>query len=260
MGRRAIIAGAGSLPGLVAAAGPALIVRFEGAPGGTCGADLVARFDRLGALFADLHAHGVSELCLAGAMRRIDPAIVMAEADAVTRALLPRLAVAMGQGDDALLRAIVAIFAEQGFAIRGAHEVRPDLVARAGDLVGHATAPADAARARAVLAAIGPLDVGQAAVAAGGQILGIETLQGTDALLRFVGQSMPGSGGVLVKRAKPGQDLRVDMPAIGPDTVALCAQAGLSGIELQADHVLLLDREAVFAACARHGVALWAAP
>lgn len=258
MGARAIIAGAGALPGLLAAAGSARIVRFEGAPGGTDGADLVARFEQLGALFAALKAHGVTELCLAGAMRRVDfnPDAL----DPVTRALLPRLSAAMGQGDDALLRVIVAIFEEQGFTIRGAQEVRPDLVAQSGTLAGVPQDGPDAPRARAVLAALGPLDVGQAAVAAGGQIIGIETLQGTDALLHFVAQSLPGSGGVLVKRAKPGQDLRVDMPAIGPDTVALAAQAGLSGIELQAGHVLLLDPASVRAACAHHGLSLWAVP
>jgi DUF1009 family protein len=79
-------------------------------------------------------------------------------------------------------------------------------------------------------------------------------------MLRFVAETAPGSCGVLVKRAKAGQDLRVDMPAIGPDTVALAAAAGLSGIELQAGHVLLLDPEAVRAACASQGIALWAVP
>ena len=92
-------------------------------------------------------------------------------------------------------------------------------------------------------------------------MLGIETLQGTDAMLRFVAETAPGSGGVLVKRAKPGQDLRVDMPAIGPDTVALAADAGLSGIEVQAGHVLLLDPDSGAALPAQtHGIALWAVP
>ena len=258
MGGRAIIAGAGALPGLLADAGPALIVRFQGAPGGTEGAGLVARFEQLGVLFDTLKAQGIAELCLAGAMRRVD---FDADAlDATTRAIVPRLSAAMGQGDDALLRMVVAMFEEQGFTILGAHELRPDLVAPHGVLVGQIAEGPDAARARAVLAALGPLDVGQAAVAAGGQIIGIETLQGTDALLRFVARTAPGSGGVLVKRAKPGQDLRVDMPVIGPDTVALAAHAGVSGIELQAGHVLLLDRGAVAAACTQHGVSLWAVP
>lgn len=258
MGRRAIIAGAGALPGLLADAGPALIVRFQGAPGGTDGADLVARFEQLGVLFDTLKAQAVTELCLAGAMRRVD--FKTDALDATTRAIVPRLSAAMGQGDDALLRMIVAMFEEQGFTILGAHDLRPDLVMPQGLLVGQIADGPDAARARAVLSALGPLDVGQAAVAAGGQIIGLETLQGTDALLHFVAETVPGSGGVLVKRAKPGQDLRVDMPAIGPDTVALAARAGLSGIELQAGHVLLLDPAAVRAACIEHAVSLWAVP
>ncbi|NKX46004.1 LpxI family protein [Roseicyclus persicicus] len=258
MGARAIIAGDGALPGLLAAAGPALTVRLQGMPGGTAGADIVARLERLGQLFNDLRAAGVTELCFAGAMRRmpVDTGLL----DPETQALLPRLTAAMGQGDDALLRDIVAIFEAEGFAVRGAHELRPDLVAPAGAIHGAARPDGDAARARAVLAALGPLDVGQAAVAGQGQMLGIETLQGSDAMLRFVADTAPGSRGVLVKRAKPGQDLRVDMPAIGPDTVALAAAAGLSGIELQAGHVLLLDPAALGAACAAHGLDLWAVP
>lgn len=258
MGARAIIAGDGALPGLLAAAGPSLVVRLDGMPGGTGGADIVARLEHLGGLFAALHRADVAEICFAGAMRRVG--FDTGALDAETRALMPRLTAAMGQGDDALLRDIVAIFEGQGFAVLGAHDLRPDLVAPAGAIAGQARPDGDAARARAVLAALGPLDVGQAAVAAAGQMLGIETLQGTDAMLRFVADSAPGSGGVLVKRAKPGQDLRVDMPVIGPETVALAARAGLSGIELQADHVLLLDPDAVRAACAAHGIALWAVP
>jgi DUF1009 family protein len=259
MGRLAIISGTGALPALVAAAHPAVIVRLAGVTAEVEGPDVIeARLERFGQMFADLRAAGVSDLCLAGAMRRaaFDPALL----DAETAALLPRVMAAQRLGDDALLREIVAIFESEGFRVRGAHEVRPDLVAPEGVLTGTPPDGADAARARAVLAALGPLDVGQAAVAAKGQMLGIETLQGTDAMLRFVAETAPGSGGVLVKRAKPGQDLRVDMPAIGPDTVALAAKAGLAGIEVQAGHVLLLDPEAVRAACAAHGVALWAVP
>lgn len=258
MGARAIIAGDGALPGLLAEAGPVLTLRLQGMPGGVAGADIVARLERLGDLFADLHRAGATEVCFAGAMRRIG--FDEGALDAQTRALLPRLTRAMAQGDDALLRDIVAIFEGQGFRIRGAHELRPDLVAPDGAIFGTPDPQGDAARARAVLAALGPLDVGQAAVAAKGQVLGIETLQGTDAMLRFVAGTAPGSGGVLVKRAKPGQDLRVDMPAIGPETIALAAQAGLSGIEVQAGHVLLLDPAAVRAACKAHHVALWAVP
>lgn len=259
MGRLAIIAGSGALPGLLAARNPAVIVRLAGVAADVAGPEVIeARLERFGQMFDDLHAAGVTDLCLAGAMRRasFDADLL----DARTAALLPRVMAAQGQGDDALLREIVAILEAEGFTVRGAHELRPDLVAPMGAIVGTPCETRDAARARAVLAALGPLDVGQAAVAAKGQVLGIETLQGTDAMLRFVAQTAPGSRGVLVKRAKPGQDLRVDMPAIGPDTVALAASAGLAGIEVQAGHVLLLDPEAVRAAATAHCVALWAEP
>jgi DUF1009 family protein len=259
MGRLAIISGSGALPALLAERQPCVIVRLAGVPAEVAASEVIeARLERFGQMFADLRTAGVTDLCLAGAMRRAT--FDREGLDAETAALLPRVMAAQGRGDDALLREIVAIFESEGFRVRGAHELRPDLLAPQGILAGTPPDGGDAARARAVLAALGPLDVGQAAVAAQGQMLGIETLQGTDAMLRFVADTAPGSGGVLVKRAKPGQDLRVDMPAIGPDTVALAAAAGLSGIELQAGHVLLLDPEAVRAACAAHSVALWAVP
>jgi DUF1009 family protein len=259
MGARAIIAGAGALPELLLAQGPAHVVAFAGVDVAATGAGrIAARFERLGALFDDLAAVGVTEVCF----RRgnVAPGPRPTALDDVTKALMPRLMAAMARGDDALLRDIAAVFEENGFAVLGAHALRPDLVADAGCLAGEALCRGDVARARAVLDALGPLDVGQGAVAARGQVLGIETLQGTDAMLDFVARTAPGSGGVLVKRPKPGQDLRFDMPAIGPDTVRHAAAAGLSGIEIAAGSVLLLDRDAVLAACAETGLSLWAAP
>ncbi len=257
---RAIIAGTGDLPQLLLGAGPALVVRLQGIDVSGIGDALIvdARVDRLAELFAALKAEGVTRICMAGAMTRAN--VTMEPQDPLSAATLMRIAQALQAGDDRLLREIIAIFEEQGFAVEGASDWRPDLVAPDGPLVGDAKPDGDAARARQVLAALGDLDVGQAAIAAKGQMLGIETLQGTDALLTFVAQTAPGSGGVLVKRAKPGQELRVDMPAIGPDTVRGAAAAGLSGIEVQAGHVLLLDPAAVTAACRETGIALWGAP
>ena len=265
MGQRAIIAGSGRLPHLVAEAGVALMVRLQGQGVREDDIPLLnptsiidARVERLGDMFDALHAENVTEVCFAGAMTRVR--FDLARLDHVTQGLLPQIIAAQGQGDDALLREIVTIFTAQGFTIRGAAELRPDLVVQRGVLAGSKTHETDAARARAVLAALGPLDVGQAAVAANGQMLGIETLQGTDAMLQFVTDTAPKSGGVLVKRAKTGQDLRVDMPAIGPETIHRAANAGLAGIELQAGAVLLLDRQAVLTACAEAELNLWAVP
>lgn len=254
------------MPGLLLQAGPAEIVHFAGVnatalPGTT---PIKARFERLGEMFAALRARGVDQLCLAGAMTR--PNFDAAALDDTTRALLPRLMMAMGRGDDGLLREVMAILEEQGFAIVAAQELRPDLVAPVGDLAGSPSPAqlADAERGRAVLAALSALDVGQSAVVARGQLLGIETLQGTDAMLAFVvATAKPitkDMGGVLIKRPKAGQDLRVDVPVIGPKTIAAAAEAGLKGIEIAAGSVLLLDRAKVIATAQAMGLALWAAP
>ena len=91
----------------------------------------------------------------------------------------------------------------------------------------------------------------------GGKVLAIEGAEGTDAMLERVAQ-LRASGlcvngsGVLAKGPKPGQELRVDMPAIGPRTVDLGVAAGLAGLALEAGGVLLLDRaEAIWAANAK---------
>ena len=254
---RAILAGMGALPGLLLQACEARVVAFKGVPVDVP-VNIHARFEQLGTLFDTLRDEGVTEVCLAGAMSRppLDPVAF----DPFTASKMPVLMAAMGQGDDALLRAVIGVIADAGFTVIAAHEVRPDLVASAGVLAGEVMGANDTARARAVLDALGPLDVGQSVVVAKGQVIGVETLQGTDAMLAFVGESAPNSGGVLVKRPKPGQDLRVDMPAIGPDTIRNAARAGLKGIEIAADNVLLLDRDAILEACVQTGLSLWAGP
>ncbi len=263
--RLAILAGEGELPRLLQdAREDAVYVTFEGVdarpPQGA--RHLAAGFERLGALFADLHREGVGEVVFAGAMRR--PALDPARFDATMHALAPRLMRAMGQGDDALLRTVAAVFEEQGFAVRGAHEIRPDLVLAPGTLIGPAPGTGDledAARGEAVLAALAPLDVGQAVVVAGGQVMGIETLQGTDAMLRFTGEtpaSLWRKRGVLVKRPKAGQDLRFDMPVIGPATLRAAAAANLAGVVIAAGEVLVLDQPAVAVICRECGLFLLA--
>ena len=256
-----LLAFGGGLPVAVAAAGAAHVITFAGVDAEvepTSGQP--QRFETLGAVFDELRAAGVDRVVLAGALSR--PAFDPARLDAVTAGLLPGLMAAMHGGDDGLLRHVIAMFEAQGFAVIGAHEVVPDLTAGPGYLAGpapDATQDADTDRALAILAALGPLDVGQGAVVAGGLCLGVETLQGTDAMLRFVADTPAGlkpAGGVLVKAPKPGQDLRVDMPAIGPGTVRAAAGAGLSAIVIAAGQVLLIDRPGLMAAADAAGITL----
>ena len=122
----------------------------------------------------------------------------------------------------------------------------------------------DATRAAEIVAVLGVADVGQACVVAQGLCLAVEALPGTDAMLDFV--ALTGAGlrpdpngarGLLYKAPKPGQDRRIDLPALGPATVAKAAEAGLAGIAWEAGGVMLLDRAATVAAAELAGLFLW---
>lgn len=261
--RLAILAGRGAMPVALAAAHPeALCVAFDGVETPLARIDARHRFEGFGALIDDLKARGVARLVLAGGVGRppLDPQAF----DPFMQALAPRLLAALQGGDDALVRLVISVFEEQGFEVIGAHELLPELTAAPGLLAGAApdeATRADISRARDILAALSPLDVGQGAVVDSGLVLGIETQQGTDAMLRFVAEtpaSLRGRGGVLVKRPKIGQDLRVDMPAIGPDTLRGAAKAGLQGVVIAAGQVVLIERAALIAAAEEAGLFLLA--
>ncbi len=249
MARLAILAGKGALPQIIARSHPdALFVYFEAVPVELPSNDrFQASFERIGELFAGLKEAGVTELVFAGGLDR--PDLDSGRFDSRMRELAPRISAAIQSGDDELLRIVAGLFEQEGFSIRGAHELVAGLTAEPGLLAGPAPSAADrgdAQRAYMIVSALGALDVGQGAVVAGGQVLGIETAQGTDAMLRFVAETSPklrpGAKGVLVKASKPGQDLRFDMPAIGPDTISTAARAGLAGIVVESGKVLLLER------------------
>ncbi|WP_293444645.1 UDP-2,3-diacylglucosamine diphosphatase LpxI [Planktotalea sp.] len=248
MGRLAILSGSGALPQRLAYAQPdAILVSFSGVGHDLTGTTQEHAFEKMGALFASLKAQNVSEIVMAGAMSRppLDPSAF----DAVMTGLAPRLIPAMQRGDDALLRLVIAIFEEQGFCVRGAHEVDSTLTVDAGLLCGAALSEItgnDVAKGIAILETLSPVDVGQGVVVETGLCLGIETLQGTDALLNFVAATplhLRKMGGVFVKAPKRGQDLRVDMPTIGPDTLTAMKAAKLSTLVIASGAVLLLERD-----------------
>jgi UDP-2,3-diacylglucosamine hydrolase len=188
MSRTALIAGAGDLPAaLVAAmAERPLVCALDGFLPAGLAPDQVFRIERLVPFLRSLEERGVSRVAFAGAVRRprLDPALF----DAGTAQMVPQLLAAMQGGDDATLRAVIAIFEEAGLEVVGAAGIAPHLVPGAGVLAGDPGPQdrADAARAAEIAAALGALDVGQGCVVAQGLCLGAETLAGTDAMLSTV--------------------------------------------------------------------------
>ena len=172
------------------------------------------------------------------------PSLAAVALDRRARAMLAKLG-SRDAGDDRLLRLIVRELESDGFRVVGADILAARLLAPAGRIAGPAL-PADAQpdidRGIAVARALGAADVGQAVVVQGQLVLGVEAAEGTDALLARCGElKREGPGGVLVKGRKPGQERRVDLPTIGPDTVRRAAAAGLRGIAVEAGHTLTAD-------------------
>src|SRR5262249_47204618 len=192
---------------------------------------------------------GCRDLVFIGTLVR--PSLTRLRFDWFTLRALPRVLRAFRGGDDHLLSGIARIFEDHGFRLVGAHEVAPEILIPEGTLGRRepdARDHADMTRALALLAAIGPYDVGQAVVIADGHVLAIEGAEGTDGLLDRVAD-MRASGrirsplrrGVLVKAPKPAQDRRFDLPTIGPATVEGAARAGLAGLVVTAGQASLAD-------------------
>ncbi len=262
----ALIAGAGGLPAALVAALPArpFVAALDGFTPTGVAPDLTFRVERLMPFLRQLQDQGVTSVCFAGAVQRprLDPALF----DPETATIVPRLLAAMGQGDDATLREVLALFEEYGFALQGVAEIAPALVPAAGLYAGTLTPrdEADATRAAAIVSALGRVDVGQGAVVQQGLCLAVETLAGTDAMLASVatlGALRPaGARGLFYKAPKPLQDRRIDLPTLGPDTVRNVAAAGLGGIVWEAGGVITLDLPAMQREAQAAGLFLCARP
>jgi UDP-2,3-diacylglucosamine hydrolase len=173
----------------------------------------------------------------------------------------------ISRGDDQVLRGAVRLLEERGHHVVGAHELAPGLLAPRGLQGTVAPRSEDDGAIRIgldVLGALSAFDIGQATVVAGQHVLAIEGPEGTDRMLRRVrrtrqpwfGARGRREGGVLAKAAKQGQDLRVDMPAIGPRTLVEAAHAGLSGVAVGAASTLILDRQETIRTADRLGIFL----
>jgi DUF1009 family protein len=265
-----IIAGRGPLPCVVAASAaarglPLHIVAIRGEA-----RDEIERFPHtwikwgeIGKMFAALERNGCGDLVIIGGVDRPDLANVRFDLGALKT--LPFLLSLGKGGDDNVLSRIVRFFEDKGYRVHGAGDVAPELTAGVGKLGNKSPSAEDRAdidMGFAVVRALGRFDVGQAAVVVRGHVLAVEAAEGTDAVLarctelRAAGRAgRGGRSGVLVKAPKPGQEERVDMPTIGPDTVDKAAAAGLAGIAV-AGQVLMAERAATIAAANRHGLFL----
>jgi len=206
--------------------------------------------------------NGVTSIVLAGGVARPGPmALLSIYTFFRHRDELRRI---VSGGDDKILRGVIRLFEENAFRVVGVDEIAPSLLVPEGLIGGcHApeTAAADIALAFACLRDMGRYDLGQGVVVAGGRVLAMEGPEGTDAMLERVRAMQKNRrviletrSAILVKAPKPGQDRRVDLPAIGPRTIAAAKAAGLAGIAVAAGEVVLVERKKLIEAADQAGL------
>ena len=268
-GKLGLIAGGGGLPvsladHCIAAGRPFFVIRLrsfadapmEAYPGAEAG------IAELGRVFDLLKREDCTSVCMAGMVKRPDFAALKPDLRGLR--MLPGAIAAAARGDDALLRFILGEFEPEGFAVEGADAVAGDLPLGEGPLGRHTPTEAhqsDIALAVRVAEAMGALDIGQAAVVAGGVVLAVEAQEGTDHMLARAAELPPAIRGkdthrmgVLIKWPKPIQDRRIDLPVVGVKTIEGAAACGLAGVVVQAGAALVIDRPAVTATANRLGL------
>src|SRR3954453_1682284 len=236
---------------------------------GVCDPEQVMRFrhhwisiGQLGRLAKLLRAENCRDLVFIGALVR--PALSEIRLDWKTVRAMPSVLKAFRGGDDHLLSSVGRILERDGFRMVGVKDAAPELLMPQGCLtraVPNQEADADIAKGGQVLRALSAFDIGQAAIVIDGHVLGVEDIEGTDGLLarmarlRAEGRLRTKAGrGVLVKVPKSGQDLRFDLPTLGPRTIEGAAAAQLAGIAVIARQTLVAEPQAMVEAADRAGL------
>jgi DUF1009 family protein len=266
----AIVCGGGALPFAVAAAlrrrgrhpvlfplkGIADAARVGGYPHHWMALGQFGRFVRLA------REAGCHEVVLVGSLVR--PALRELRFDWLTLRALPKLIAAFRGGDNHLLSSVAAGFEREGFRLADLRTIAPEVLLPEGVMTRaapDAAAQADIAYGLSALATMSAFDIGQALVVIDQHIVAIEDIEGTDGLLarvarlREIGRLRASWGkGVLVKAPKVGQDMRLDLPTLGPRTVEGAVAAGLTGIAVIAGNTLVADAERVVAEADKAGL------
>ena len=232
----------------MAAQGSVCLVALDGFadPQTLAKADHVLPLGHFGAMIAAGKNVGAKQVTFIGGLDR--PSADQIDFDAYSLEHLDRSALL--KGDDAALRAIAHLFERAGLRLIGPIDLAPHMVMPVGRTFGTVIegAVCDGRRGLEVALALGALDVGQAVVVQQGLVLAVEGIEGTDALIQRAGAlARPGRGPVLVKAAKPQQDMRLDMPTFGLQTLLSMADAGFAGAFLEVGRTLVISQEAMHA-------------
>ena len=270
MKRLAIIAGKGHLPLDVAKTATAngydvLVLPIEGqadADFTSYQANLI-RLGGIGKTRSIIMQNGINLLVMVGKVEW--PTIAALRPDFDGAKLLGKM---ITKGDDHVLRLVAAYFAEKGIVTISPDRFLPGRKMPLGVVHNGISADQEGISPEvegaisygiSVLAALGAHDVGQSIIVQNGRVIAIEAAEGSDEMIARSAKLLDPEGGVgcFVKMAKSAQDLRLDVPVFGEDTIRCAATAGVSLLAVEAETVLLADDLAsIRAICAGHRITL----
>jgi DUF1009 family protein len=161
--------------------------------------------------------------------------------------------------DDALLLGLIDEFRRSGLECVSALDLCPELLVKEGVLTRRRPTAAedrDIAVGWHLAREMGRLDVGQSVMVGDRAVLAVEAIEGTDQAILRAGQLCRRGGFVVVKLAKPEQDRRFDVPAVGTNTIETMRAAGATALAVEAGRTILLDEAATVALAEKYGIAI----
>ncbi len=259
-----LVAGNGRFPFLVAAAARragrrvvAVAIKEETAPELAREVDEIhwVSLGQLGRALEAFRAGGVKEAVMAGQVKhhQIFSGIVP---DLTLLGVLARLAF---KNTDSLIGGVADVFEKEGIALLPSTALLEEDLARPGAMTRRAPSKdegKDVEYGTGVARTLAGADVGQTVVVKDRAAVAVEAMEGTDEVIRRAGR-IAGPGCSVVKVAKPRQDVRFDVPVVGPGTIAAMAEAGAAVLAIEAGATLLLDRPELLSAAERAGIAVW---
>ena len=196
-------------------------------------------------LISKLKADNIKHVVLAGAVKRANISRLLLD---LKGAKLFAMIMKGGLADNSLLKTIISFFEMEGFIIVPPEQIATSILADSGNINSvkpSKSALSDIKKGIEILRAIANFDVGQSLVIQNGLVLGVEAAEGTDELIKRCGliQQRDEESCILIKVVKPNQDLRVDLPCIGVETIKNLHRYNFKGVSVEAGSALILNKE-----------------